>query len=285
MAVKSDDRKRGALSKEERDFIVNNHAALSLDEMCEGLNRNKEPILRYMQENNLHHIEMSLSEEDRRRIKVKKIVEKRYWYKSIESQLISDSSFNEMDIFVNKWVDMYCQFKEDVLPLEESQMNELILLSINLERVRRQEANNIKKINELEFKIEREYSRPEPARDLPALSRWEMELDLARGSSASYINQIKIINHDVQDLHKSLKGTRDQRFNKVESGTKTFTGLIQLLQNDKKREHMEREAELMRMAAAREYNNLGDYHQYIDKEVDLPILNSENLEKLKDKGD
>ncbi len=277
------DRKRGALSNDERDFILNNHATLSLTELCEALNRNKEPILRYMSENSLRHIELTMSDDDRRKIKIKKVVEKKYWFKGVQQQLISTNDYDEAEIFLNKFVDMYMQFKEDVLPLEEEQMKELILLTINMDRIRIEEAKNQRRIKGLEDKIEQEYELPVNARNIQDLERWENELQIARGNVRTYIDQIKNINHDVNNLHKSLKATRDQRFSKVESGSKTFAGLIRELQDNKKRAALEREAELMRLAADKEYKRLSEYHEYGGGTgVDIPILNSETYNRLKE---
>jgi hypothetical protein len=277
------ERKRGALSNEERDFITNHHATLSLTELCDAMNRNKEPILRYMSENNLRHIELTMSEDERRKVKIKKIVEKKYWFKGIQQQLISTNDYDETEVFLNKFVDMYVQFKEDVLPLEEEQMKELILLTINMDRIRIEEAKNQKRIKHLEDKIEQEYEMPLNARNIQDLERWENELQIARGNVRAYIDQIKNINHDVNNLHKSLKATRDQRFSRVESGSKTFAGLIRELQDEKKRAALEREAELMRMAAEKEAKRLSEYHEYGGGTgIDIPLLNSDTYNRRKE---
>lgn len=274
--------KAGILSNSEKEYITTHLDVMTIDEICENLNRGRLPVLNFIKNNTLETPEVKMSDEEKQRTKLRKYLMKKYYFANIKAQLLVDDESDEVELFINKWIDMMIQFKEDVLALEEAQMNELIYLSINMERVRKQEINNIRKINRLEKEIEREYNVPQVNRDLMELARMETEIMMARTASTSYITQIKNINSDINKLHQDLKSTRNQRFTKVESDSKTFTNLVRKLQDDKIRGEVEREVELMRLATNKERDKLYDYHTYGDGMVDCPIFNHESAKKVRE---
>lgn len=277
------ERKRGALSNQEQDFILANYQEMTVAEIAEHLKRNPDPIIRFMKNNSLEHRDLSEPDEVKQRQRIKNLLQKKYWFPGVKAQLIRDSEVDEVEIFVNKWVDMFIQFKEDVLALEESQMNELCMLYISLERIRRQEVKNIKKIAELEASLADEYEKGN-GRDDALIQRWEGELARCQGNSVSFFSQIKATNHDIQKLNEDLKGTRNQRFAKIDSGDKTFVGLIRRLQDEYKRKQVSREAELLRIATEKKRAELYDYHQYGDNKLDVPILNYDSAKKIREEG-
>ncbi len=272
------ERKRGALSTVEMDYIKANSATMPVADIAVKLNRNEEPILKYITNNGLPSI-TSLVSADNQRVLLRNKLENRYYWPGIKSQLICNKTVNEIEVFANKWIDMFIQFKEDVMPTEEDEMKELIMLSITLDRIRVQETKNIQKIEELQTRLEAEYAKAAP--DMNLIQQWENSLQMAMAASSATGTQIKTLNHDIAVLNKSLKVTRDQRFAKVESGEKTFIGLIRKLQNDEERREKAREAELMRIATEKKREKLYDYHKYGDGMIDVPILNTISAEMVK----
>lgn len=271
-------RKKGALSTSDMKFIEENCSKMNLQDIADQLNRNIEPIKKYMANKNLTSFDVDLKDADR--VRLRNVLAKKYYYKGILAQLVQSPTCDETEIFVNKWIDLMIQFKEDVLASEEQQITELILLNINLERIRRTEVKNITKIADLEDRIEKEYNRDASVRDTAALMRWETELQMCRASSSSYTSQIKTINHDIQVLNRDLKSTRDQRFNKIDSGDKTFLGILRRIQDDVIRSQLERQGELMRLATEKKRAELESYHTFADGQVDIPILNHKSAQKL-----
>jgi hypothetical protein len=255
------------------EFIRNNCAKLAVKEIADKLNRKEEPIAKFIQKNNLTTVNQTGGEDQRQFLRNR--LERRYYWPGTKAQLINNKHINEVEMFINKWIDMVIQFKEDVLPTEEEQIKELILLSIQLDRVRIKEALNLQKIADLEAKLEIEYALTNP--DIAKIDRWTNELTLANASSESCGVQIKNINNDLNKLYKDLKATRDMRFSKVDSGSKTFQNLIRKIQDEKEREQMAREIELMRMATEKKRIELYDYHKYGDGMIDRPILNSDSV--------
>jgi hypothetical protein len=143
---------------------------------------------------------------------------------------------------------------------------------------------NIKKITELEKRITDEYQYAPDSRD-PMLPQWEVELQMCKAMTSSFGNQIKQINADIQKYNKDLKVTRDQRYNKVDSGDKTFASLIRRLQDEKQRTQISREAELIRIATEKKRIELEGFHQYGSGEIDIPILNKNSAKKLSEENE
>jgi hypothetical protein len=273
--TESSSRKKGALSTSDMSFAVDNCRKMSIKDIADALNRTEATIRKFLESRGLQYSELSTGDEDKAIIRAK--LEKRYYFPGVKTQLLINKDINELEIFINKWIDLMLQFNEDVLPSEEEQIKELIMLSINLERVRRYETRNIIKIEELEKKIDEEYEKDEANRDLAKLARCEDQLGMCRASSKTYTDQTKVINTDIHKLNEQLKATRDQRFKRVESSDKTFIGIIRKLQDSEKRMIMSKDAELTRLATEKERLKLYDFHKFGDGEVDRPIMNHESI--------
>lgn len=268
-------KKVGALSTKEMQCIVDNAERLTPEEIGERLGRKPETIVRFLKTKGMLFKNSFADDPDR--LRIRKILENKYYFKLVKEQLIPGSS--ELEMFINGWIDLYIQFKEDISSSEEHDIKEMLMLRIQSERIRVQEVENLARIKDIELLLRIEYRKDITQRDVPLITSLETELNLRRSNITAYINQIKIINSDIKDLAKSLKGTRDQRFSKVDSGDKTFASLIRRLQDDKKREDVSREAELIKIATEKKRAELESFHTFADGEIDCVILN-ENSAKL-----
>lgn len=271
-------RKVGALSTKEMQCIVDNADRLTPEEIGERLGRKPETIIRFMKTKGMLFKNSFADDPDR--IRIRRILENKYYFKLVKEQLITGS--NELETFINGWIDLYIQFKEDISSSEEQDIREMLMLRIQSERIRIAEVKNIERISDIEAVLRTEYRKPFNDRDVTLISRLETELNICRSNVTAYINQIKIINSDVKDLAKSLKGTRDQRFSRVDSGDKTFASLIRRLQDDKKRLELSRETELIKIATDAKREQLEGYHTFADGQVDCVILNENSAKKFKE---
>lgn len=268
----------GPLSTEEKKYIAENCSFVPSNELAEKMGRTLQIVQNYIQQARLRSYDDE--PQDRDRVRVRKVLEKKYWFPLIKKQLLRNQEIDELEIFINRWIDYYLQYKEDVVASEETQLNEIILLNIQLERIRQAEVETRQKIKTLEFKIEDEYYKDEALRDLQNLARWESQLNIAKTTLQSHASQIKSINDNLQKLYDAMKSTRDKRFTKVESGKNTFASIIRRLQEDEYRLSKSREAELIRMATDKKREALEDYHQYEDGSLDCPILNHQSAQKI-----
>lgn len=268
----------GPLSAEEKRYITDNCRFIPLSDLAEKMGRKTQLVQDYIKSAKLSSYDDQ--PEDRDRVRIKQALEKRYWYPVIKKQLIRNKDVDELDVFINRWIDLYQQYKEDVVSSEEQQLNEIILLAIQLDRIRQNEVDTIQTIKRLESSIEEEYKKPEKQRDINTLARTEQELHLARNRINNFGSQIKNINDNLKNLYTAMKSTRDQRYSKVESGKNTFAAIIRRLQDDEHRISKSREVELIRIATEKKREQLEGYHTFADGAIDVPVLNHNSAQKI-----
>ncbi len=110
----------------------------------------------------------------------------------------------------------------------------------------------------------------------------DAQLVSARAAEQSKTQDYVKLQERYDQLMKSLKATRDQRVKDAESGKETFLGLIKMLQQRDIQEKEGRQMGLMQLAAAKEYNNLGQLHKYEDGNIDRPILSADTVDLEED---
>jgi len=264
-------KKRGQLSLDEEKFIRDNIESLSVEQIANSLNRNIDPINRYIDENQLY----ALNERGENEILRRKLHSKTFWTE-IERQF--DASSGELEYFENTWISLIKQFREDVLPAEELQIKQFITIDILINRSMKERKRHISETEKLQRLVDKEYEKPEGSRDIPRLANLETQLSFARNSIASYTNEYTKLLAEQQKISKDLKATREQRIKRIEDGKSSWVGLIRMLDDETIREKEGREMEILAIASDKAKRTLYEYHQYADNNVDSPILNPESLE-------
>jgi hypothetical protein len=265
-------KKRGQLSLDEEKFIRDNIDNLSIENIALQLNRNIDPVKRYIDEEQLY----SLSDKSENETLKRKLRSKTFW-NEISRQF--DESTGELEYFENTWVGLIKQFREDVLPAEELQIKQFITIDILINRSMKERKRHISETEKLQKLVDKEYEKPEDQRDIPKLANLETQLSFARNSIASYTNEYTKLLNEQQKISKDLKATREQRIKRIEDGKSSWVGLIRMLEDEEIREKEGREMEIIAMATTKAKQNLYAFHQYADHSVDCPILNPEALEQ------
>lgn len=264
-------KKRGQLSLDEEKFIRDNINTLSIENIANQLNRNIDPIKRYIDEEKL------FSSEDKNEYETlkRKLHSKTFW-NEILRQFDSDSG--ELEYFEDTWIGLIKQFREDVLPAEELQIKQFITIDILINRSMKERKRHISETEKLQRLVDKEYEKPEDQRDVPKLANLETQLSFARNSIASYTNEYTKLLNEQQKISKDLKATREQRIKRIEDGKSSWVGLIRMLEDEAIREKEGREMEIIALATDKAKNKLYEYHNFADKNVDIPILSPEALE-------
>lgn len=265
-------KKRGQLSLDEESFIEKNVTALSVSEIAHQLNRNEQPIKRYIEEKRLY---VSGQEKLDHEILRQKLHSKTFW-SEIERQFDSDSG--ELKYFEDTWIGLIKQFREDVLPAEELQIKQFITIDILINRSMKERKRHIAETEKLQNMVDEIYNKPESERDIPKLANLETQLSFARNSIANYTNEYTKLLNEQQKISKDLKATREQRIKRIEDGKSSWVGLIRMLEDEELREKEGREMEILSMATQKAKDKLYEYHNYQDNKVDKPFLNSESIE-------
>jgi len=264
-------KKRGQLSLDEEQFIRDNVSTLSIEQIAEAINRNVEPVKRYITEEQLY----ALDDKRDNNILLTKLHSKPFWGE-IKRQF--DEESGELEYFENTWVGLIKQFREDVLPAEELQIKQFITIDILINRSMKERKRHITETERLQKEVDKEYSKLEADRDIAKLANLETQLSFARNSIASYTNEYTKLLSEQQKISKDLKATREQRIKRIEDGKSSWVGLIRMLEDEAIREKEGREMEILAMATDKARHSLYEYHEYQDGKVDSPILSPESLE-------
>ena len=264
-------KKRGQLSLDEEKFIRDNIESLSVEQIADSLNRNVDPINRYIDEQQLY----SINDKSENEILKRKLRSKTFWNEIVRQ---FDDTTGELEYFEDTWVGLIKQFREDVLPAEELQIKQFITIDILINRSMKERKRHISETEKLQKLVDKEYEKPEDQRDIPRLANLETQLSFARNSIASYTNEYTKLLNEQQKISKDLKATREQRIKRIEDGKSSWVGLIRMLEDEQIREKEGREMEILAMATDKAKQTLHAYHQYADNKVDRPILSSAALE-------
>jgi hypothetical protein len=264
-------KKRGQLSLDEEKFIRDNINSLSIENIANQLNRNIDPIKRYIDEEKLFSSEDKNENENLKR----KLRSKTFWNEILRQ---FDSDTGELEYFEDTWIGLIKQFREDVLPAEEIQIKQFITIDILINRSMKERKRHISETEKLQRLVDKEYEKPEDQRDIPKLANMETQLSFARNSIASYTNEFTKLLNEQQKISKDLKATREQRIKRIEDGKSSWVGLIRMLEDEAIREKEGREMEIIALATDKAKEQLYSYHNFVDKNVDIPILNPEALE-------
>ena len=265
-------KKRGQLSLDEEKFITENINILSIEDIADTLNRNVDPIKRYIDENQLY----SLDDKSENEILKRKLHSKTFWSEVVRQ---FDDETGELGYFEDTWVGLIKQFREDVLPAEELQIKQFITIDILINRSMKERKRHIAETEKLQKLVDKEYEKPEDQRDIPRLANLETQLNFARNSIASYTNEYTKLLNEQQKISKDLKATREQRIKRIEDGKSSWVGLIRMLEDEAIREKEGREMEILAMATEKAKKTLHELHQYADNSVDPPILSPEALDQ------
>jgi hypothetical protein len=260
--------KRGPLSKEEMFKIKQLHnQGKTLDEIMQLTGRAGDSIIKFL--NAQKEKEGDARATDREALRAA-LMNKYYW-PDIEKQFSS----SEVIYFRETWCEYMKQFGDDVTFSEEMQVKDIITVDILIDRsMKERQATNVY-IDELQKKLDKEYASSVP--DNVTISNLEEQIQTARSSLSEYTVEYAKLLDKKKDLGRDLKMTRDQRKQKIEDSTTTFSAYIKALQDEDLRLKTGEEINLMKVAKDRAKQKLSEVHVYGDGVADLPLLTPETF--------
>lgn len=274
--------KRGRLGREEQDYIRVNARTMSADEIAKNLDRMPDTVRLFIRDNVPADAAPAMPKDEALRVTVRQELRNSMAWKQLKDEFIDE----EVKFFEERYILMMSQFKEDVLPTEETQVFLLIkfeiLMSRNLKE-RRRARQDIDRLTHMQtehvakFKGDAALMSEE---DKQFMLSMETQLQSAKAAEQSRTIEYVKLEEKHQALMKDLKGTRDQRISKIESSKQSIIGLLKMLQEQDIRDAEGRQMELMKMATKKEHKRLGSPHTYVDGNQDQPILSAETVEML-----
>lgn len=170
------------------------------------------------------------------------------------------------------------QFKEDILYTEKLQLKALLETNILLGRNMANRLKNIEDQKRLEQLRDMEYQTED--RDQKWQERVfsiESQISAIRDSAKANTDEQTKLQATAVRLNDELKGSRKARVEKATDASLGWTDLLRKLEEEEFRNKAVRQSRLLDMASERVKNELGELHEYMDKTLDRPILNSETV--------
>ena len=257
--------KRGRMSDDERSFLDQYLDSKTDKELAETLDRTVGFVSKYRKTK--PHIEVT-EEQDDIIIKLHNL----YFWREILTQISPD----ELKSFESRWVALNQQF-QDILPTDQMQMKDLIMLEILINRVLTEKHTVLSTISRLERQLKREEDKPIEFQDTNLMLNIETQLNAAMASQNARTTEHMKLQEKKDAKFKDLKATRDQRFKQLEDSRKSFFDLLRVLDEKESREKEGRQIELMKIAAQKKQDDLGEYTEYDDGTVDKPMLNEDTV--------
>lgn len=275
--------KKGKLTRDDKKYILEHAEKDSVQAIAVAISKDPKYVREFILENSL----VVPVGEDIAEIEVEYHKFKAEFKKTPEfAQLKQQLTPEEIRYFEHRYVRYLLQFKEDILPSEEATIFLLLKDEILSNRTMAIRQQNQKAIARLTDAVDKYYRRVN--NDLSKLSDAEraqlvqMEenlIGLKDSQNASINEWLKLQEKQIQ-LSSSLKALRSQRIQAIENQKQTMVELLKSLQDEELREREVKEMEIYNLGTQREYERLSQPHQFIDKEIDLPILNADTVKNL-----
>lgn len=268
-------RKPGKYSTQEEKFVIDNVHSLSAKEIADKLGRNVESVENLIKKKKLKVVSTKEEEDEVNRL-IGVLHSSPHWEK-INIALTE----KEIKLFEKDWVYVVQQFGEDVWYTEELYIVDWLLLNIKKYRTYKLEKEALQEIEKLEKLIETEYSLDAELRDIPSLIKYEQELSVQKAAITQYTVALKTILEKIEKISDKLKANREERRD-IKANEDTYWGYIKMLEDEKFRRKEARRIELMKLAQKKAREKLYEYHEYMDGEVDIPLLTPEIVLRKKE---
>lgn len=267
--------KRGAFGTAEQDLIKAQYNVIAVEDIAKQLKRDVETVQRWINKNLMAQGTTNIVEPQK---EVKSVLRASPEWGELKGQFLP----SELKLFEYKYNKLVEQFKSDVLATENTQIFLLIKLEILMDRNLKARQRALIDIQRLENQIDEIYDeykgRPSsmPKEDKDQAIEKENQLVAAREAEQSKTAEYVKLMEKTTAIMKDLKGTRDQRFSKVEADKSSFIGLIKELADEENNLAEGQDIELMKIATKVEAARLSAPHRYVDDNIDVPLLVPEN---------
>lgn len=254
--------KTGRWSKEEIQFIKDNHKSMTIDELSVKLDRPPNKISEMVGELHVPD-EIRQSEMNIRRT---------HEWKQISQQLDSD----EQETFLYHWREIINQFKSDITHTEKLQIMDTIRTEILMNRVLKRMYFSQTLIEDLQQQLKAEKEKED--KNMVQIAKLSEDITNCFIAVSNFQKENQSLMERKQSMLREMKATREQRKKRIEESKETLKDWVSLLiSNYEIRRDIGIEIEKFRIATNVEYERLSEYHQYADKELEQPILNSDNV--------
>jgi hypothetical protein len=264
-------RKRGKLSLEEMKFIKENYNKLPVEDIAKRLNRHTDPVIRYMKEQDLFVAAKTNRAAQYREIK-EKLFREKFW-EQIKSQLQPA----EENFFIDSWVRYVQQFASDVLPTEELQIKDLVMLDILQARIMAGYKVAQSEIARLQSEVDDELRKDAKERDKDRLNSLNQTISAIQTATQRSNRDVLEYQAKKGDILEKMHADRQARVKNLKNLKIDFAALMRQFDDEEKRELEGVEMELRSKAAEAAREKLAGWHVYGDGIADRPLLNCDTI--------
>jgi len=258
--------KRGKMSQQERELIASQHDTKSVEEIARQLNRSQDFVRKAIAA--LPTVERAEEQGDW----ISRLRVSSFW-----AEIRKGLMGSEVGYFEKAWASYNDQFGSatDILATDELMIKDLVMLDIFSNRCMIEQANVIRRIEDLERRIEREEEKDFDAQDTVSLGSWRTQHSSLLAAKVTLSKQHMEYQQRKDAKLRDLKGSRDQRFKQIEESRRNIFELIKDLDKRKKRQQEGILAGKVKEAANRVRQDWNQLHEFEDGEVDKPFLSPE----------
>lgn len=203
------------------------------------------------------------------------LVTRPYW-----SNLKEQFTDSELELFKWEWVRIIAQFNNEVIPTEEIQVVDLIIMGLLMSRALKGNKENLVQISVLEALIVAERQHDSDQQDADELFNMERQVASLKASQESLNKDYRELQTKKNSMLKDMKATREQRVKRLEDSKTNFTSwMTHLMANPEQTSAYGREMELMKLAMEKERVRLSEFHEYSDGLVDQPFLTPDTVKE------
>jgi phenolic acid decarboxylase len=181
----------------------------------------------------------------------------------------------EIPMFEHEYAKLMTQLQDDITPTDEIQIFQMakyqILMHRNLKDTRRS-LEQIDNLNEIISQIVMNDNVKDPVVQ-ERISTFQNQINALQIAQKSRTEQYKTYDEKLLKTIESLKFTRDQRLDKIDSNKRaTYIDVIKDLADEDKLRKADIQNKLMIAAMKKVEKEWGSYHTFGDGELDRPIL-------------
>lgn len=258
-------------SKKDREYLNTWGYTKTPYELCKELNLSKIVIERYLQEAN---IALDTSKEDMFNKIRGELYKKHFWKSELPKQLTK----NEITFFEEQWIDYISQFGGDILTSEEFELKDLIMQDI----LKIRELSESKELRGRRDKYSRMLGEElgKKSKDRDTINSLESRISQLSENILSREKAFKELVSQQDKIRKNLTKIRTQRTEDIDKAKIDFSASVKILEtNIREREREATQAEILKKAMHKSYEDLGGYKKFANDQLDRPILNSDTVLK------
>lgn len=261
------EKKRGKLSKEEEDIILQNLPILSDEEIAALINRTPDVVFKFRSQ-------APALQENREYIAAIELLQKKFFWPETKQQLIDS---DEIAYFEKYWASLYSQFSpQGILPTDELMMRDLIMADVSINRCQASKANCMRELRILEGQIDDAYKTIEdPMQRAIQIDPLNNRANVLRQQLKALNDEWKVYQEKKDKKYEQLKGTRQLRLETAEKSGRSFYDLVKMLDAPEVREKEGRLNEIYKTAAELAKLRFEQTLMYEDEKVDRPFLTPE----------